>query len=205
VPLVDFDGRRRRVQMDGACAGCHLSATTLWGWVAGTVRLFLPDLERIELARRTRRSGHPSGSDDLTGGRQTFHLQDHHRHPGYACGTSRRRRSQPPRRRSAGGTAIRGRMTPADFGRRPRAAPDQRTNRAPVRAPGLAVSSPEPGLTTSSLPGPTRASPWHRPSCGRPCSDLRPRTCSSTSRWRPLQGTSRGRPTDPPRSTYLSR
>jgi Fe-S cluster biogenesis protein NfuA len=52
VPLVAFDGRRRRVQMDGACAGCHLSATTLWGWVAGTVRWALLDLERIELARR---------------------------------------------------------------------------------------------------------------------------------------------------------
>jgi len=26
------------VEMDGACAGCHLSATTLRGWVAGTVR-----------------------------------------------------------------------------------------------------------------------------------------------------------------------
>ena len=42
VPLVDFDGRRRRVQMDGACAGCHLWAMTLQGWVAGTVRQFFP-------------------------------------------------------------------------------------------------------------------------------------------------------------------
>jgi Fe-S cluster biogenesis protein NfuA len=50
VRLVDFDGRRLRVEMGGACAGCHLSATTLQGWVAGTVRQFFPDLEKIELA-----------------------------------------------------------------------------------------------------------------------------------------------------------
>lgn len=48
VRLVDFDGRVLRVQMGGACAGCRLSATTLQGWVAGTVRQFFPDLERIE-------------------------------------------------------------------------------------------------------------------------------------------------------------
>jgi len=49
VRLVDFDGRILRVQMGGACQGCHLSATTLQGWVAGTVRQFFPELERIEL------------------------------------------------------------------------------------------------------------------------------------------------------------
>ena len=50
VRLVDFDGKVLRVQMGGACAGCHLSATTLQGWVAGTVRQFFPNLEKIELA-----------------------------------------------------------------------------------------------------------------------------------------------------------
>ena len=50
VRLESFDGRVLRVRMGGACAGCHLSATTLQGWVAGTVRQFFPDLERIELA-----------------------------------------------------------------------------------------------------------------------------------------------------------
>jgi Fe-S cluster biogenesis protein NfuA len=50
VRLADFDGRVLRVEMGGACAGCHLSSTTLQGWVAGTVRQFFPDLERIELA-----------------------------------------------------------------------------------------------------------------------------------------------------------
>jgi Fe-S cluster biogenesis protein NfuA len=50
VRLVDFDGKVLRVEMGGACQGCHLSATTLQGWVAGTVRQFFPELERIELA-----------------------------------------------------------------------------------------------------------------------------------------------------------
>jgi Fe-S cluster biogenesis protein NfuA len=36
--------------MGGACQGCQLSSTTLQGWVAGTVRQFFPELERIELA-----------------------------------------------------------------------------------------------------------------------------------------------------------
>ena len=50
VRLASYDGHVLRVQMGGACAGCHLSATTLQGWVAGTVRQFFPDVERIELA-----------------------------------------------------------------------------------------------------------------------------------------------------------
>jgi Fe-S cluster biogenesis protein NfuA len=34
--------------MGGACKGCALSAATLQGWVAGTVRQFFPEVERIE-------------------------------------------------------------------------------------------------------------------------------------------------------------
>lgn len=48
VRLVDFDGKVLRVELGGACSGCHLSATTLQGWVAGTVRQFFPELQRIE-------------------------------------------------------------------------------------------------------------------------------------------------------------
>lgn len=48
VRLVDYDGKVLRVELGGACAGCHLSATTLQGWVAGTVRQFFPAVERIE-------------------------------------------------------------------------------------------------------------------------------------------------------------
>ena len=50
VRLVDFDGANLKVELGGACEGCHLSETTLHGWVEGTVRQFFPDLERIEAA-----------------------------------------------------------------------------------------------------------------------------------------------------------
>jgi len=82
VPLVDFDSRRRRVEMDGACPGCHLWAMTL---------------HRALLAERLGVVVAPS-------------------HHGAVV------QEAPP---------IRGRMTPAAFGRRPRAVPDQRTSRAP--------------------------------------------------------------------------
>src|SRR3972149_3795240 len=36
----------------GRGAGCPRSATTLQGWVAGTVRHFFPNLEKTDLARR---------------------------------------------------------------------------------------------------------------------------------------------------------
>jgi Fe-S cluster biogenesis protein NfuA len=48
VRMVDFDGKVLKVEMGGACEGCHLSETTLRGWVEGTVRQFFPDIERIE-------------------------------------------------------------------------------------------------------------------------------------------------------------
>jgi Fe-S cluster biogenesis protein NfuA len=48
VRLDSFDGKVLRVEMGGACEGCALSATTLRGWVEGTVRQFFPELESIE-------------------------------------------------------------------------------------------------------------------------------------------------------------
>lgn len=48
VELVQFDGRRLRVRLGGACENCPLSMTTLNGWVAGTVRQFFPEVEKIE-------------------------------------------------------------------------------------------------------------------------------------------------------------
>ena len=48
VELVNFDGRRLVVRLGGACENCPLSMTTLNGWVAGTVRQFFPDIEKIE-------------------------------------------------------------------------------------------------------------------------------------------------------------
>lgn len=48
VELIEFDGKRLVVRLGGACENCPLSMTTLNGWVAGTVRQFFPDIEKIE-------------------------------------------------------------------------------------------------------------------------------------------------------------
>lgn len=48
VDLVSFDGKRLVVRLGGACENCPLSLTTLNGWVAGTVRQFFPEIEKIE-------------------------------------------------------------------------------------------------------------------------------------------------------------
>jgi Fe-S cluster biogenesis protein NfuA len=49
VELVKYEGNRLVVRLGGACENCPLSMTTLNGWVAGTVRQFFPDIEKIEL------------------------------------------------------------------------------------------------------------------------------------------------------------
>jgi Fe-S cluster biogenesis protein NfuA len=48
VELVSFDGKILTVHLGGACLGCPLSPSTLQGWVAGTVRQFFPEIEKIE-------------------------------------------------------------------------------------------------------------------------------------------------------------
>ncbi len=48
VEMVNFDGKCLKVRLGGACEGCPLNETTLNGWVAGTVRQFFPEIERIE-------------------------------------------------------------------------------------------------------------------------------------------------------------
>ena len=48
VELVNFDGKLLKVRLGGACENCPLSMTTLNGWVAGTVRQFFPEIEKIE-------------------------------------------------------------------------------------------------------------------------------------------------------------
>jgi Fe-S cluster biogenesis protein NfuA len=50
VKMVGFDGETLRVRMGGACQGCPLSATTLQGWVRGTVQTFFPDVVVVEAA-----------------------------------------------------------------------------------------------------------------------------------------------------------
>lgn len=48
VQLVGYDGKTLKVHLGGACEACPLSLTTLNGWVAGTVRQFFPEIEKIE-------------------------------------------------------------------------------------------------------------------------------------------------------------
>ncbi len=48
VEMVHYDGKCLQVRLGGACEGCPLSQTTLNGWVAGTVRQFFPEIEKIE-------------------------------------------------------------------------------------------------------------------------------------------------------------
>jgi Fe-S cluster biogenesis protein NfuA len=47
VEMVNFDGKCLKVRLGGACENCPLSMTTLNGWVAGTVRQFFPEIEKI--------------------------------------------------------------------------------------------------------------------------------------------------------------
>ncbi len=48
VEIVAFDGKVLKVRLGGACLGCPLSPLTLKGWVAGTVKQFFPEIERVE-------------------------------------------------------------------------------------------------------------------------------------------------------------
>ena len=42
--LVSFDGEVVKVKLGGACTGCPLSASTLKGWVQGTIHQFFPEV-----------------------------------------------------------------------------------------------------------------------------------------------------------------
>jgi Fe-S cluster biogenesis protein NfuA len=48
VTIVSYDDDVLKVRLGGACLGCPLSASTLHGWVEGTVRQFFPEIKRIE-------------------------------------------------------------------------------------------------------------------------------------------------------------
>lgn len=50
VELVEFDGKRVKVHLGGACLGCPLLPSTLHGWVEGTIKQFFPEVERVESA-----------------------------------------------------------------------------------------------------------------------------------------------------------
>lgn len=48
VDLVSFEGNVLKVKLGGACLGCPLSPATLQGWIAGTVKQFFPEIEKVE-------------------------------------------------------------------------------------------------------------------------------------------------------------
>jgi len=48
VEMVSLDNNVLKVRLGGACLGCPLSPVTLKGWVAGTVKQFFPEIERVE-------------------------------------------------------------------------------------------------------------------------------------------------------------
>ncbi|MEA2008821.1 MAG: NifU family protein [Chloroflexota bacterium] len=45
--LVSFENTVATVRLGGACLGCPLSASTLKGWVQGTVHQFFPEVEVV--------------------------------------------------------------------------------------------------------------------------------------------------------------
>ncbi len=45
VKFDHFEGNTVYVKLGGACEGCPLSAATLEGWVAGTLRQFFPYIQ----------------------------------------------------------------------------------------------------------------------------------------------------------------
>ncbi len=48
VEMIALEGKVLKVRLGGACLGCPLSPVTLQGWVAGTVKQFFPEIERVE-------------------------------------------------------------------------------------------------------------------------------------------------------------
>ncbi|HEX9017786.1 MAG TPA: NifU family protein, partial [Anaerolineaceae bacterium] len=53
VEMVNYYCKCLKVRLGGACLGCPLSPTTINGWVAGTVRQFFPEIEKIESVEDT--------------------------------------------------------------------------------------------------------------------------------------------------------
>lgn len=47
---ASFDGETLKVRLSGACLGCPLSPETLHAWIEGAVKLFFPDVKRVEVA-----------------------------------------------------------------------------------------------------------------------------------------------------------
>ena len=52
VELDRIEGDVVFVRLGGACEGCPLSAATLQGWIAGTLRQFFPDLQVAQAEKK---------------------------------------------------------------------------------------------------------------------------------------------------------
>ncbi|RMF34892.1 MAG: NifU family protein [Chloroflexi bacterium] len=53
VKMVALEDDTLKVKMGGACEGCPLSATTLHGWIAGTVTQFFPQIKSVVAVETT--------------------------------------------------------------------------------------------------------------------------------------------------------
>jgi len=53
VELVSFNGKDVVIRLGGACHDCPLSASTGYGWIAGTLRQFFPEIETVTLVEDT--------------------------------------------------------------------------------------------------------------------------------------------------------
>ncbi len=48
VRLVSYKDGVVEVEMGGACEGCHLSQTTIQGWIGGSIRQFFPQVQTVK-------------------------------------------------------------------------------------------------------------------------------------------------------------
>lgn len=50
VELVAFDGTEAVIRLGGACQECPLLPSTGYGWVAGTLKQFFPEIKSVVMA-----------------------------------------------------------------------------------------------------------------------------------------------------------
>jgi Fe-S cluster biogenesis protein NfuA len=48
VRMVSYVDGVLKVELGGACEGCHLSETTIQGWIGGSVRQFFPQVKEVQ-------------------------------------------------------------------------------------------------------------------------------------------------------------
>ncbi len=48
VSFVALNGNVLTIRLGGTCVGCPLAASTVHGWVAGTIHQFFPDIDVIQ-------------------------------------------------------------------------------------------------------------------------------------------------------------